>query len=54
MTFTRKTSFYLEIAALPFVLATLMAIPILREPVGPGLLLGGSLALAGVYVTERS
>ena len=36
------------------VLATLMAIPILREPVGPGLLLGGSLALAGVYVTERS
>lgn len=36
------------------VLATLMAIPILREPVGPGLLLGGSLALAGVYVTERA
>ena len=36
------------------VLATLMAIPILREPVHPGLLLGGSLALVGVYVTERS
>ncbi len=36
------------------VLATLMAIPILREPIGPGLLLGGTLALAGVFVTERS
>ena len=36
------------------VLATLMAIPVLREPVHPGLLLGGSLALVGVYVTERS
>ena len=36
------------------VLATLMAIPILREPVSPGMLVGGSLALAGVFVTERS
>lgn len=35
-------------------LATLMAIPFLREPLSPGLLLGGSLALAGVFVTERS
>jgi drug/metabolite transporter (DMT)-like permease len=36
------------------VVATLMAIPLLAEPVNPGLLVGGSLALAGVYVTERS
>ena len=36
------------------VVATLMAIPLLAEPVGPGLLVGGSLALAGVYVTERA
>jgi drug/metabolite transporter (DMT)-like permease len=36
------------------ILATLMAIPILREPVHPGLLLGGSLALLGVFVTEKS
>ena len=35
------------------ILATLMAIPILREPVSPSLLVGGSLALAGIYVTER-
>jgi drug/metabolite transporter (DMT)-like permease len=35
-------------------LATLMAIPILREQVSGTLLIGGSLALAGVYVTERS
>ncbi len=34
--------------------ATLMAVPLLREPVSSGLLLGGSLALAGVYVTERT
>lgn len=35
------------------VLATLMAVPLLREPVSPGLLVGGSLALAGVVMTER-
>ena len=29
------------------VVATLMAIPLLAEPVNPGLLVGGSLALAG-------
>ncbi|MBV8819089.1 MAG: DMT family transporter [Acidobacteriaceae bacterium] len=36
------------------VLATLMAIPTLREPLHPGLVFGGSLALLGVFVTERS
>jgi drug/metabolite transporter (DMT)-like permease len=36
------------------VVATLMAIPLLAEPVNSGLLLGGSLTLAGVYVTGRS
>lgn len=36
------------------VVATLMAIPLLAEPVSSGLLVGGSLAMAGVYVTERS
>lgn len=35
------------------VLATLMAVPLLREPVHPGLLFGGSLALLGVVVTEK-
>lgn len=36
------------------VLATLMAVPVLREPLHPGLFVGGSLALVGVFVTERS
>jgi drug/metabolite transporter (DMT)-like permease len=36
------------------VLATIMAIPLLREPVTGGLLIGGGLTLAGVYVAERS
>ena len=36
------------------VVATLMAIPLLAEPVNSGLLFGGSLTLAGVYVTGRS
>lgn len=36
------------------VVATLMAIPLLAEPVNSGLLVGGSLTLAGVYVTGRS
>jgi drug/metabolite transporter (DMT)-like permease len=36
------------------VVATLMAIPLLSEPVNSGLLLGGSLTMAGVYVTGRS
>jgi drug/metabolite transporter (DMT)-like permease len=34
-------------------LATLMAIPILHEPVTMPLVAGGALVLAGVYVTER-
>jgi drug/metabolite transporter (DMT)-like permease len=34
-------------------LATLMAIPILHEPVTTPLVAGGALVLAGVYVTER-
>jgi drug/metabolite transporter (DMT)-like permease len=34
-------------------LVTLIAIPVLHEPVTTSLLIGGALVLAGVYVTER-
>jgi len=34
-------------------LATLMAIPILHEPLTISLVTGGALILAGVFVTER-
>lgn len=41
------------LAYLQPLLATLMAIPLLGERVTPGLVAGGALVLAGVWVTER-
>ncbi len=46
-----------RVAALSYLqplIATLLAVPLLGEPVTPPLMAGGAMVFAGIYITERS